>query len=131
MNGLVIDSSVVVEILLRTTLGERLASVISGMRLIAHELIDAEVLSALRGNVLRRTLTESEAITALENLLNWPIKRVSNFGLTFDAWRYYQNVGPYDAFYLAVAHKNELPLITVDARLSRAPVADVAVINLR
>ena len=131
MNNLVIDSSVVVEILLRTTLGERLASVISGTRLIAPELIDAEVLSALRGNVLRRTLTESEAIAALENLLDWPIKRVSNFDLTFDAWRYYQNVGPYDAFYLAVAHKNELPLITVDARLSRAPVTDVAVINLR
>lgn len=131
MNSLVIDSSVVVEILLRTTLGEKLASVISGTRLIAPELIDAEVLSALRGNVLRQTLTESEVIAALENLLDWPIKRGSNFGLTFDAWRYYQNVGPYDAFYLAVAHKNELPPITVDARLSRAPVTDVAVINLR
>ena len=131
MNSLVIDSSVVVEILLRTTLGERLASVISGTRLIAPELIDAEVLSALRGNVLRRALTESEAIVALENLLDWPIKRVSNFGLTFDAWRYYQNVGPYDAFYLALARKNQMPLITVDARLSRAPVTDVAVISLR
>lgn len=131
MNSLVIDSSVVVEILLRTTLGERLASVVTSTRLIAPELIDAEVLSALRSNVLRRTLTESGAIAALENLLNWPIKRVSNFDLTLDAWRYYQNVGPYDAFYLAVAHKTELPLITVDARLSRAPVGDIAVINLR
>ncbi len=81
--------------------------------------------------MLRRALTESEAIAALENLLAWPINRVSNFGLTFDAWRYHQNVGPYDAFYLALAHKNELPLVTIDARLGRAPVGDIAIVNLR
>ena len=120
-----------VEILLRTSLGEQLARGLTEARLIATELIDAEVLSALRSNVLRGTLTESEAIAALENLFAWPIERVSNIDLTFDAWRYYQNVGPYDAFYLAVAHKNDVPLITVDARLSRAPVGDVAIINLR
>ena len=131
MNRCVIDASVVVEVLLRTPLGNALASAISGRRLMAPDLLDAEVLSALRGNVLRDVLTESAAIAALENLVNWPIERIPNVQLTFDAWRYYQNVGPYDAFYLAVAHRNELPLITVDARLSRAPVTDVAIVNLR
>ncbi len=131
MNGLVIDSSVVVEILLKTALGDSLVYTIKGQRLVAPELIDAEIVSALRGNVLRHTLTESRAVKALEDLMDWPIQRFSNAQLTLDVWRYHQNVGPYDAFYLAVARKNDIPLVTVDARLSRAPVSDVAIINLR
>ena len=131
MTGYVIDASALVEVVLRTMLGEIVASTIRDRNLLAPELIDAEVLSTLRRGVLADTVPESDAATALQRLVNAPITRHSHTGLVAEAWRYRHNVSAYDAFYLALARKHELPLITVDARLSRAPVTNVAIINLR
>ena len=131
MTGYVIDASALVEIVLRTMLGEVVAGTIRDRNLIAPELIDAEVLSTLRRGVLADTVPESDAAAAVQRLINAPITRHSHSALVTEAWRYRHNVSAYDAFYLALARKHELPLITVDARLSRAPVTNVAIINLR
>ena len=131
MTGYVIDASALVEIVLRTMLGEVVAGTIRDRNLIAPELIDAEVLSTLRRGVLADTVPESDAAAAVQRLINAPITRHSHSALVTEAWRYRHNVSAYDAFYLALARKHELPLITVDARLSRAPLTNVAIINLR
>ena len=131
MTGYVIDASALVEIVLRTMLGEVVAGTIRDRNLIAPELIDAEVLSTLRRGVLADTVPETDAAAAVQRLINAPITRHSHSALVTEAWRYRHNVSAYDAFYLALARKHELPLITVDARLSRAPVTNVAIINLR
>lgn len=131
MTGYVIDASALIEVVLRTDLGEVVAGTIRDRNLIAPELIDAEVLATLRRGVLAKAVPESDAMSAVQRLIDAPITRHSHAPLVVEAWRYRHNVSAYDAFYLAVARKNQLPLITVDARLSRAPVTDVAVINLR
>lgn len=131
MTGYVIDSCAVAEVLMKTHLGETVARTIRGHRLFAPELIDAEVLATLRRAVHRKTLSESDALTAVQWLTEWPIMRLSHSPLNMMAWRDRHNVSPYDALYLAVARVQDLPLITVDARLSRAPVDGVAVISVR
>ena len=131
MTSYVIDASALFEVVSSTTLGEIVGRTIRDRDLIAPELIDAEVLSTIRRGVLSEIVPESIATAAVQRLINMPITRYSHAGLIAYACEYRHNVSAYDAFYLAVARKNEIPLVTVDARLSRAPVSDVAIISLR
>lgn len=116
-----------VEYLLRTALGRSVADIVERSRLLAPELLDAEVLSALRRAVLRGNLDESRARFVLDDLRHWPVERMSHQDLAPLAWRYYRTVSAYDAFYVAAAQIRDCPLITADGRLSRAPGLDVVV----
>ena len=131
MTGLVIDSCAVAEVLMKTQLGNAVSRTIRNCRLFAPELIDVEVLATLRRAVNRKTMTERDALVAVDLLTEWPITRLSHAPFNVMVWGDRHNVSPYDALYLAVARVQELPLITVDARLSRAPVSDVAIISVR
>ena len=131
MNRYVIDASVAVEYLLRTPLGLTVADMIEGASLSAPELIDAEVLSVLRRAVLRGRLDESRAQLAVDDLVHWPLDRISHRSLASLAWQYYRNISAYDAFYVAVAHAYALPLVTADGRLSRATGLNVVVHHVR
>ena len=116
-----------VEYLLETPAGHRVARMIEDSQLIAPELIDAEVMSTLRGAVLNGRLEPARAEMIIATLSQTPIERVSHRTLSLLAWRYYQNVSAYDAFYLAVAHINGIPLVTCDGRLARAASLNVDV----
>ena len=127
MTDYVIDASAAVEYLLRTETGARVAGIIEGAGLVAPEMIDAEVLSSLRKAVLRGRLEEARARMAVDSLMAWNIERVAHRGLARLAWQHYQNVGAYDAFYVAVARVRGVPLLTVDGRLARAPGLGIVV----
>ena len=127
MADFVVDASSMVEYLLETSIGMRVAEIIEDAQLIAPEIMDAEVMSTLRGAVLNGRLEPSRAEAVIASLSQAPIERVSHQGLSLLAWRYYQNVSAYDAFYLAVAHINDIPLITCDGRLARASGLNVEV----
>ena len=127
MSGYVVDASIAVEYLLRTPLGLTVADIISDASLIAPELMDAEVLSVLRGEVLLRRLEEDRAWTAINDLSHWPVDRITHRELARVAWHYYQNVSAYDAFYVAAAHLQGIPLLTADGRLTRASGLDVVI----
>ena len=127
MSRYVVDASVAVEYLLKTPVGLDVADIIDNASLVAPELMDAEVLSALRRAVLRRRLTEARARIVIANLSHWSVDRISHQELASVAWRYYQNVTAYDAFYVAAAYVHEIPLLTADGRLARAPGLDVVV----
>ncbi len=120
MSSYVVDASVAVEYLLRSPVGRSLADNFSSDTLMAPELIDAEVLSTLRRQVLGRRLDEMRAREAIEDLLSWPIERIPHRSLAWQAWEHYQNVSAYDALYVAAARARNAPLLTVDGRLSRA-----------
>ena len=128
----VIDSSTTVEYLLETEVGLRVAGLIAGVRLIAPEMLDAEVLSALRRNVQAQGISEATALEALARLENLPIERVSHRTLTRAAWALRHNVSAYDALYIAIAQERGATLLTYDGPLSRAPasVLDVPVRNV-
>ncbi len=105
----------------------RLAGTIDNASLAAPELIDAEVLSVLRRQVLGGKLEEARARLPISALLLWPIERISHRILAPLAWEHYQNISAYDALYVAAARARNLPLLTVDARLSRASGLDIVI----
>ncbi|MGI8523964.1 MAG: type II toxin-antitoxin system VapC family toxin [Nocardioides sp.] len=88
----------------------------------APHLIDAEV-----GNVLRRheqggRISTEEARSALDAGRVLIAHRYPHAGpLAELAWTWRANLGFYDALYVALAVRLGVPLITADARLSRAP----------
>ena len=131
MTRYVIDSSVAVEYLLKTPLGLTVTGTIESAYLVAPELMYVEVLSVLRRAVLAERLKEERALLAIHCLVRWPVDRLSNRDLALSAWQYRRTVSAYDAIYLAAARTCDIPLLTADARLSRAPGLGVAVHNVR
>ena len=131
MTRYVIDASVAVEYLLKTPVGRAMADLIERAALIAPELLDAEVLSALRGAVLGGRLDEARALAALDDLADWPLDRIPNRALARLAWRHLHNVSAYDAFYVAAARAHNATLLTADGRLSRASGLGVVVQHVR
>lgn len=120
----VLDASVMVELLVDGTYRETAEARVLGEEraLWAPELLDAEVGSALRGGVRRKTLEVNQAVQALDELAKLPIHRVSHARLVPFAWLLRENVSFYDGLYVALAQLLEEPLITIDARLARAGV---------
>ena len=118
------------EYLLKTDLGLSVSEIIEDASLVAPELMDAEVISALRRVVLHGHLDKSRARMAIEDLLDWSVERLSHRALVPLSWQYYRNVSAYDAFYVAAARSYDIPLITTDGRLARAPGLDIAVHHL-
>ena len=131
MTRYVVDASVAVEYLLRTPVGESVAELLEGAVLLAPELMDAEVLSVLRRAVLHGHLAETRALLAVDDLVHWPVERIPHRTLAPLAWQYHKNLSAYDAFYVATARTHDLPLLTTDARLARAPGLDIAVQYVR
>lgn len=131
MTRYVVDASAAVEYLLQTTLGLKIVDIIEGAFLIAPALLDVEVLSVLRRAVLHGKLEEQRARLALDDLVAWRVDRIGHTNLLRDAWRHRQNVSGYDAFYVAAAHIYDVPLLTADGPLSRAPALGIIVRNIR
>jgi predicted nucleic acid-binding protein len=127
----VIDASVAVEYLLRTSLGLRISELIEGMSLLAPELLDVEVLSVLRRAVISNKLEENRAAMALEDLADWKIERIPHRALIREAWDFRHNVSAYDAFYVSAAKKYDIPLLTADGPLSRTPKIGIVIQNIR
>ncbi|MYA59542.1 MAG: type II toxin-antitoxin system VapC family toxin [Chloroflexi bacterium] len=131
MTRYVIDASVAVEYLLKTPVGLALADLIERAGLIAPELLDAEVLSALRRAVLGGRLEEARALEALDDLTDWPLERIPNRTLARLAWRHLHNVSAYDAFYIAAAHAYDATLLTADGRLSRTSQPGIVIQHIQ
>lgn len=121
MSRYVIDASAAAEYLLRTSLGLKVANIIEDGFLLAPELLDVEVLSVLRCAVLRWQLDEQRALRAVEDLMSWPIDRISHTSLLWAAWQHRNNVSAYDC---------DAPLSTTDGPLSRASSLGIVVENV-
>jgi len=120
----VVDASVIFEFLTpggrEKTVAERLLG--RQKAFWAPELLDAEVGNALRRAVRRGLINADQAAEALGELRMLPIHRVSHERLAQFAWLLRDNVSFYDGLYVALAQLLEKPLLTFDARLSRAGV---------
>ncbi len=121
----VIDASAAYEYLRRTPVGLLVAELIADARVIAPQLLDAEVLSVLRSEVSRGNLTEAEALAILDDLAAWDVERVAHQTIIRTAWQYRHNVSAYDALYVAVAQTYNATLLTCDSRLANAPTPGV------
>lgn len=118
----VVDASVLVEYLGGGPLAEQARKrLLAGEDLWAPHLVDAEVGHVLRRAVLAKELRPAVAAAAIEDLSQMPLQRVGHVGLLDRAWALRRNISFYDALYVALAEAVRLPLLTLDARLERAP----------
>ncbi len=120
---IVVDASVVVASLLST--GGAGARARERLRLdpdlhVPH-LLDVEVTAALRRRV-RLGQTDVEVATeVMADLADLAALRWDYEPLLRRVWELRENVTPYDAVYVVLAEMLDAPLVTSDARLSRAP----------
>lgn len=119
---IVMDASAVLELLLGTAPGRRVAAHLSAsdQTLHAPALVDVEVLHVLRRLTRSRALTPAEAETALTDLAALDLERHDHQPLLRRAWELRANVTAYDAVYVALAEALDASLLTCDSRLTRA-----------
>jgi predicted nucleic acid-binding protein len=119
---IVLDASAAVELLLGTRSGGRVAARIAdpGCALYAPHLIDLEVAHAARGLVRGGLLTRGRGAALLADLRALDIERCAHDILLGRIWALAGHLTAYDAAYVALAEALEAPLLTADARLSRA-----------
>jgi predicted nucleic acid-binding protein len=127
---IVIDASALVELLLRTDAGTRVARAIDGASLVAPDVINPEVVQSLRGLERGGKLTSTRASKAVARLAESDVACVPTRALLREMWSLRANLSAYDACYVALARALGAPLLTGDRRLSRAPGLDVTLVQV-
>jgi predicted nucleic acid-binding protein len=118
---MVLDASVVLEILLRTPESDAIADRIlgAGAQLHAPHLLDLEVVQVLRRYVARGQVTESRGREALDLLAVFPLTRYPHEPLLGRIWQLRERLTAYDAAYVALAEALGITLLTRDQRLAQ------------
>lgn len=120
---IVADASAVIELLLNTPAGERVAQRLldPAESVAAPHLLDVEVLQVLRRYALAGEIGGQRAKQALEDFGDLPVVRYPHEPLRWRIWELRHNITAYDAVYIALAEVLNAPLMTADIRLSQAP----------
>lgn len=119
---IVVDASVLAPALGDDTdEGDRFRACLRGESLAAPELVDPEVASVLRRRRAEGRLDDRRAAQALADLIALPLRRTPHRPLLVRCWELRDNLTIYDATYVALAELLDVPLVTADRRLSRAP----------
>ncbi len=116
----VVDASAMVELLIRSPGAAAVEAVLASDLAASPELLDVEVLHALRRIHRRDEMTSGQVERALAVLTDSPIVRVSHRGLISGAWHRVERLSAYDAVYVALAAALGWPLLTADRHLARA-----------
>ena len=119
---IVVDASVVLEVLLRTTAATAIEARIfdPAETLHAPHLIDVEIAQVVRRYVLSRQIDERRGVLTLQVWLAFPVRRYPHEALLPRVWELRANLTAYDAVYVALAEALDARLLTHDARLANA-----------
>ena len=120
---IVIDASVVIEILLGTPHGRRFESELHERATswnVPH-LLDSETLQVLRSLVRARQLNPDRAAVAVQDLGHLDLVRHAHADLSSRVWELRHNLTAYDATYLALAEALDATLVTGDRGFTRVP----------
>jgi len=96
-------------------------------RAAAPDLLNAEVLHALRRLEGRHELAAERSAKAVVDLSVMPIARYPTIPLVERAWQLGKNFSAYDAIYVALAEALETSLVTADQHLAKAVRAHTTV----
>lgn len=119
--SVVIDASAVVSALVDDGAdGQWAETVLDSGSLFAPHLMPVEVANILRRSALAREISDDVAALAHRDLLDMRVTLVPYRPFASRIWELRENVTAYDAWYVAVAEAFDLPLATLDGRLSRA-----------
>jgi predicted nucleic acid-binding protein len=120
---IVLDASVVIEMLLLTSVGESIAErvLLGDETLHAPHLLDIEVAQVLRRLSVGGEVKSARAQKALADLSQLRIRRYPHTQLLERVWQLRDNLTAYDAAYVALAEALGASLLTRDRRMSVAP----------
>jgi predicted nucleic acid-binding protein len=119
---IVVDASVLVTALGHDgDEGRQVRERLRGKRVFAPEIVDLEVASYVRRARREGQIGPQRAVQALADLALASIARVSHTPFLSRIWELRDNLTPYDAAYVVLAETMQAPLVTADARMSRAP----------
>jgi predicted nucleic acid-binding protein len=124
---IVLDASVVVELLTNGALADSIRSDLSRRDepFIVPHLIDVEAMSALRGLTAGQRTGADRSGEFLAGLEALPAERYSHTPLIGRIWELRQNFTAYDAAYIALAEATNATLYTSDEKLCRGHRARV------
>ena len=125
---IVLDASVVVELLINGPLADSLRRDLAGRDesfLVPH-LLDIEVVSAIRSLVAGQRIDSHRSQQLLDGLAALPAERYAHTPLLGRIWELRHNFTAYDATYIALAEATDSVLYTSDEKLSRGHRAQVA-----
>jgi predicted nucleic acid-binding protein len=117
---IVLDASVVVELLIAGPLADSIATSLAGRAepWLAPHFLDIEVMSALRGLVAGRRIDLHRCEQVLKELARLPAQRCSHTPLLSRIWELRHNFTAYDAAYIALAEETGSALFTCDSKLA-------------
>ncbi|MGH7729157.1 MAG: type II toxin-antitoxin system VapC family toxin [Vulcanimicrobiaceae bacterium] len=119
---IVVDASALLEVLLRTPAAETVERRLFERRQTFHapHLLDVEVAQVVRRYAAAGEIGAERGRAALADLEDFPLQRYPHGFLLPRVWELRQNLGAYDALYVALAEVLDAPLLTRDRRLARA-----------
>jgi predicted nucleic acid-binding protein len=125
---IVLDASVVVELLTNGSLADSLRGDLAGRddSFIVPHLLDIEVVSALRRLVAGRRIDSHRSEQLLMDLAMLPAERYAHTPLLGRIWELRHRFTAYDAAYIALAEATNSVLYTSDAKLCRGHRAKIA-----
>lgn len=129
---LVVDASCLYEVVTGTAHAEQIRDRLAlDPDHAAPHVIDVEVISVIRRDLLLGRLDPTAADQAVEDLRDWPGERFGHRSLLERAWELRQNVRAWDAVYVALAEALRATLITTDGRLGKVKglMCDVQVLG--
>ena len=126
---IVLDASVVVEILTNGRLADSLRRDLAGRSesFIVPHLLDVEVVSAFRSLIAGQRIDSHRSEQLLTGLAALPAERYAHTPLVSRIWELRHNFTAYDAAYIALAEATNSVLYTCDAKLSKGHRARVVV----
>lgn len=127
---LVVDASIVVDLLARFQ-PQPIEEVLwaEGVHMAAPELLDVEVVNALRKLDRIGVVPERRRSTLIATFQALPIRKYRHDVLLPEIWTLRKNVTAYDAAYVVLARLLQAPLVTRDRKLATAPgLGDLSVI---
>jgi len=124
---IVLDASVVVELLTNGRLADSLRRDLAGRSesFIVPHLLDVEVVSALRSLMAGQRMDSHRSEQFLAGLAALPAERYAHTPLVGRIWELRHNFTAYDAAYIALAEATNSVLYTCDAKLSKGHRAQV------
>ncbi|MDQ3615524.1 MAG: type II toxin-antitoxin system VapC family toxin [Actinomycetota bacterium] len=119
---IVVDASVLAVALADDDVdGDTVRARLRGEDLVAPELVDLEVASVLRRQTRDGLIDARRVGLAFADLAAMPLHRARHLPLLTRSWELRENLTIYAAAYVSLAEALQVPLLTGDRRLARAP----------